>query len=628
MSMSYPLLEQIDRPADLRLLSTQQLPQVCDELRQCLLEKVARTGGHLASGLGVVELTVAIHYVFDTPNDHLLWDVGHQAYPHKILTARRDSMHTIRKSGGLSGFPKRDESPYDDFGVGHSSTSISAALGMAIVDRLNGRQNAHIAVIGDGAMTAGMAFEALHHAAAVSSNILLILNDNEMSISPNVGGLSSYLSRMLSSDLYHRLRNTGKQALKAFLPLQVLAKCAENRFKSFAGACNLFENFGFHYTGPQDGHDVLALVDILRVLKVRQGPKILHIKTIKGRGYQRAEDEPVAYHGVSGFDVSQGLVKSNKASPVTFTQVFSSWLCECAAKDQRLIAITPAMREGSGLVEFSNCYPERYFDVAIAEQHAVTLAAGMACKGAKPVVAIYSTFLQRAYDQLIHDVALQNLDVLFAVDRAGIVGEDGATHAGVFDIAYARLIPNMVIMTPSDADEMILALNTAYHHQGPALVRYPKGGITGMTVNPNNSDKTIVLGKGRLLQHGKELAILVFGTLLADVRSLADDYQATLVDMRFAKPLDGDLITDIALSHRYVLVIEEGVVLGGVGEQVRGMLQAQNPLLSVSLSAIADRFVNHGSRAEILAQHGLDRAGFQRLIEALISPSIQYKNNS
>lgn len=612
----YPLLDTINSPADLRRLSVEQLPILCDELRASLLETVAQTGGHLASGLGVVELTVAIHYVFDTPTDSLVWDVGHQAYPHKMLTERRWRMNTMKKRGGLSGFPKRDESPYDDFGVGHSSTSISAALGMAIADQLNNKNTAHIAVIGDGAMTAGMAFEALHHAASLSANILVILNDNEMSISPNVGGLHSYLSKILVSDLYQDVRSKSKKVLKHLPPFGDLAKFAEDRVKEFAGFSNLFEDFGFDYTGPNDGHNVIGLVETLQELKHRKGPKLLHIKTIKGKGYKKAEAAPVDYHGVSTFNLNDGLCtdKANQGNKApTFTEVFSQWLVEAGQREDKLIGITPAMREGSGLVEFSEKFPDRYFDVAIAEQHAVTLAAGMACKGTKPVVAIYSTFLQRAYDQLIHDVALQNLDVLFAVDRAGIVGEDGATHAGTFDLAYCRLVPNMVVMTPSDEAEMVQMLNTGLAYQGPALVRYPKGtGALGKT--PKNDTQMLPIGKGKIVRQGEKLAILCFGTLLSRLTDVAEKHNATLVDMRFVKPLDVELIESLLINHSHIVVVEEGVVIGGVGEQIATFINQHKPMLRVKCIGIADEFVAHGKRDEILSQYGLDEVGLSQTI--------------
>lgn len=610
--MNHSLLEQVQTPHDLRRLPESSLPAFCAALRTALLENVAQTGGHLASGLGVVELTVALHYVFDTPDDSLIWDVGHQAYPHKMLTERRLQMHTMKKMGGLSGFPKRDESPYDNFGVGHSSTSISAALGMAIADQLAGdEQRQHVAIIGDGAMTAGMAFEALHHAASLSANILVILNDNDMSISPNVGGLSDYLSQILVSDLYQEVREKSKAVLKHLPPFNDLAKFAESQVKAFVGGSNLFEDLGFAYTGPVDGHDVLALVEILRRLKQQTGPRLLHVKTKKGKGYARAEAAPITYHGVGQFDLAHGITPKPVLDPAkvekpTFTEVFSAWLCDMAARDERLVGITPAMREGSGLVAFSERFPNRYFDVAIAEQHAVTLAAGMACRGLKPVVAIYSTFLQRAYDQLIHDVALQNLDVLFAIDRGGIVGEDGATHAGVFDLAYSRLIPNLVIMTPSDEQEAFKLLNTGFAYNGPALVRYPKGnGALGQLIR---TDETVPIGQGKIVRAGKNLAILAFGTLRYQLQESAEKWDSTLVDMRFVKPLDEALILNLAKTHSKMVVVEEGSALGGVGEQIATLIAQKAKQVDILPLALADKFPEHGKREEILDKYGLSAA--------------------
>lgn len=618
-----PLLDTVNTPDELRHLALGQLPQLCRELRACLLQTVSQTGGHLASGLGVVELTVAIHYVFDTPHDSLVWDVGHQAYPHKILTGRRAQMPTLKRQHGLSGFPKRDESRYDDFGVGHSSTSISAALGMAIADQLNGKRHSHIAVIGDGAMTAGMAFEALHHAASLSADLLVILNDNDMSISPNVGAMSSYLSEVLGSELYQDVRQKGKAVLKHIPPLDGLAKFVEERAKDIASANNLFEDLGFDYTGPQDGHDVLALVATLKRLKTQSGPKLLHVKTVKGKGYCRAEAAPIDYHGVSGFDVNKGLVPSQPSNAPTFTQVFSAWINHQAQQDSRLVAITPAMREGSGLVEFSQQFPNRYYDVAIAEQHAVTLAAGMACKGLKPVVAIYSTFLQRAYDQLIHDVALQNLDVLFALDRAGVVGEDGATHAGVFDIAYSCLIPNLVVMTPSDELEMLALLQTGYAYNGPALVRYPKG-KGDLQQLPQTPQAEIAVGQSKLVRQSslapsqvKKLAILVFGTLLARCHTIAATLDATLIDMRFAKPFDQARIEQLiaTLGHTHVVILEEGSLIGGVGAEIADFVHQCNAATRVKRLGIADEFVPHGKRDEVLAGFGLDETHIAQQIQ-------------
>lgn len=607
ISLVTPLLDKISYPNDLKQLPREQLPQLCDELRQFVIESVAQTGGHLASSLGVIELTVAIHYVFDMPNDGLIWDVGHQSYPHKILTGRKDKMPTLRQKGGLSGFPKRSESDYDDFGTGHSSTSISAALGMAIANQYlvpADKQRQIVAVIGDGAMTAGMAFEALHHAASLSANILVVLNDNDMSISPNVGSFSSYISKVLSSELFTDIRSQGKKILKHLPPFDGLAKFAESRVKELVAHSNLFEDLGFSYQGPVDGHDVLQLVDALYMQKTKQGPRLLHIKTIKGKGYSQAEIEPIKYHGVKSFDSHAGL----KSSPekLTYTKVFSEWLLAAANREAKLMAITPAMREGSGLVEFSEQFPARYFDVAIAEQHAVTLAAGMACKGVKPVVAIYSTFLQRAYDQLVHDVAIQNLDVLFAIDRAGIVGEDGSTHAGVFDIAFMRTVPNLVIMTPSDENEMVLMLNTGLFYQGPAAVRYPKG--TGMGNSLAVNVDTLPIGKAIVRQQGSGVAVLVFGTLLAAIQEATQQVGATLVDMRFVKPLDIACLDELLLTHQRFMVIEEGAIKGGIGEEVANYLYQKQANIQVQCHGVADDFIQQGSRDEVLAFCGLDKS--------------------
>ncbi|HID81863.1 MAG TPA: 1-deoxy-D-xylulose-5-phosphate synthase [Thiotrichales bacterium] len=536
------LLEQINSPADLRKLSPQQLSTLALELRSFLLDSVSRSGGHLASGLGVVELTIALHYVFQTPNDRLVWDVGHQCYPHKILTGRKNAMASIRQEDGLAGFPKRDESDYDTFGVGHSSTSISAALGMAIASRKKGEKRNAIAVIGDGAMTAGMAFEALNHAGDLGENLLVVLNDNDMSISPNVGGLSNYMARVLSSRLYVTMREGGKQLLKPLPPMQELAKRAEEHMKGMVVPGTLFEELGFHYYGPIDGHNVDLLVKTLKNIQSVSGPKLLHVITRKGKGYERAEEEPVRYHGVSQFDPSIGIQKKNTGVK-TYTEVFSDWLCDQAAADERLIGITPAMREGSGLVEFSKRFPKRYFDVAIAEQHALTLAAGMACEGLKPVVAIYSTFLQRAYDQLIHDIALQNLPVLLAIDRAGLVGPDGPTHAGSFDLSFLRCIPNMTIMAPADEAECRQMLSTGFALDGPAAVRYPRG--TGPGVATANNLETLAIGKGEIVRQGKDCALLVFGSPLAEALKVAEEINATVANMRFIKPLDTNLIEEL-----------------------------------------------------------------------------------
>lgn len=587
----YPLLDTIDSPADLRCLPLAELPQLCAELRGFLLETVAQTGGHLGAGLGVVELTVAIHYVFDTPDDSLVWDVGHQAYPHKILSQRRKQMHTLRQFNGLSGFPKRDESVYDAFGVGHASTAVSAVLGMAIADQVAGLAHSHIAVIGDSAMTAGMVYEALQHSVETTADIWVILNDNNMSIS----------------------------------------ETSATRTQTTTNMARWFGDFGFDYTGVTDGHDVLGLVETLTALKQQQGSKLLHVKTVKGKGYANAEADPVAYHGVPPFNLSRGLkndLVSQGSNALTFTRVFSDWLVDTATHDEKLLAITPAMCEGSGLVAFSEQFPQRYFDVDIAEQHAVTLAAGMACRGAKPVVAIYSTFLQRAYDQLVHDVALQNLDVLFAVDRAGVVGEDGATHAGIFDLAYSRALPNMVVMTPSDEAEMYLLLNTGYHYKGPALVRYPKGhgnlGSLGNLDRLKASDNvlntlkttTLPIGKAHVVQRGETLAILVFGTLLSRLEDYAQANNATLVDMRFVKPLDAVLLAELAETHRYVVTVEEGSLQGGIGEHVAQFFNEQHHSIRTLALGIADGIVPHGKRDEVLTQYRLDKNSLQADIDA------------
>jgi len=539
------LLDSIHTPADLRKLSQQDLSDLSDELRQFLLESISKSGGHLSAGLGVVELTIALHYVFDTPNDDIVWDVGHQAYAHKVLTGRKDALKTIRKKGGLSGFPKRSESEYDSFGVGHSSTSISAALGMALAAKQNNQDKQAIAVIGDGAMTAGMAYEAMNHAGDVEADLLVVLNDNDMSISPNVGGLRTYLSHLLSGRLYSTFRENSKKMLAPLPSLSRLIKLTEEHMKGMVLPGTLFEEMGFKYFGPIDGHNVDELVDILNNIKAIKGPKILHIVTQKGKGYDKAEQDRCTYHGVSSFELDKGIVPSAPSSP-TYTQVFGKWLCDIAKLDDKLIGITPAMREGSGLVEFSEQFPERYYDVAIAEQHAVTLAAGMACNGMKPVVAIYSSFLQRAYDQLLHDVAIQNLPVLFAIDRAGLVGADGATHSGNYDISFLRCIPNMTIMTPTDENECRQMLYTGYRQDSPVTVRYPRG--KGVGVTPNEIMQSIPIGKAVELRssHTKNIAILLFGSLLATAKQVANQLDASLINMRFVKPLDTELLQDIA----------------------------------------------------------------------------------
>lgn len=608
------LLEDINSPADLRKLRPEQLTSVAHELRSFLLDSVSRSGGHLASGLGVVELTVALHYVFQTPDDRLIWDVGHQCYPHKILTGRKDAMNSIRKENGLAGFPKRDESKYDSFGVGHSSTSISAALGMAIAARQQGENRKAVAVIGDGAMTAGIAFEALNHAGDLGEDILVVLNDNDMSISPNVGGLSNYMGRVLSSRLYVTMREGGKQLLKPLPPMTELAKRAEEHMKGMVVPGTLFEELGFKYFGPIDGHDVDLLVKTMNNIQSIKGPKLLHVITQKGKGYIHAEKEPVRYHGVGQFDPDKGLHPVTSSSTKTYTEVFSDWLCDQATADERLIGITPAMREGSGLVEFSEKFPGRYFDVAIAEQHALTLAAGMACDGLKPVVAIYSTFLQRSYDQLIHDIALQNLPVLLAIDRAGLVGPDGPTHAGSFDLSYLRCIPNMTIMAPCDENECRQMLSTGFALDGPAAVRYPRG--KGSGVIPEDNLDTLPVGKGEIVRQGKETALLVFGSPLAEALEVAKKINATVANMRFIKPLDTTLIKELAATHQKLVTLEDNAVAGGAGSAVNEYLQSENNCINILNLGLPDSFQEHGSRENLLTNAGLDAAGIMKSITA------------
>ena len=608
-----PLLDSIDSPADLRALDEKQLPQLADELRAFLLFTVGQTGGHFGAGLGVVELTIALHYVYETPDDRLVWDVGHQTYPHKILTSRRERMNTMRQSKGLSGFPKRDESEYDTFGVGHSSTSLSAGLGMSIGSRMAGSERKAVAVIGDGAMTAGMAFEALNHAAHVENDMLVILNDNNMSISPNVGGFASYLSRVWSSRFYNALREGSKQVLTKIPQAWELARKTEEHLKGFVSPGTLFEEMGFNYIGPIDGHDLPRLVRYLRNLREIKGPKLLHIITRKGKGFTPAEEDPVGYHALNKIEPKKKSIKSTDA-PVKpkYQDVFGQWLCDMAAQDTRLVGITPAMREGSGMVSFAEQYPERFYDVAIAEQHAVTLAAGIACEGQKPVVAIYSTFLQRAYDQLVHDVALQHLDVTFAIDRAGLVGEDGPTHAGSFDISFLRCIPDMVLATPSDENECRQLLYTAYQHPGPAAVRYPRGTGTGVAIQ--QPMQLLPLGKGVVRREGKQVAILNFGTSLAAALQAADKLNATVCDMRFAKPLDNELIERMAASHSLLVTVEENAIAGGAGSGVSEYLASTGIVMPILHLGFADHFIEHDSQTVQLAAQGLDAAGIERAI--------------
>ncbi|MEO0318805.1 MAG: hypothetical protein RL404_2482 [Pseudomonadota bacterium] len=600
------LLKKINDPADLRALSRAELRTLADELRSYLLESVSKTGGHLSSNLGTVELTIALHYVFSTPDDRIVWDVGHQTYPHKILTGRRDRMPTLRQQGGLSGFPKRDESPYDTFGTAHSSTSISAALGMALAARTKGEQRHSVAVIGDGAMTAGMAFEALNNVGVYEDiKMLVVLNDNDMSISPPVGALNRYLARLLSGKFYAAAKNVGKSVL----PPRMLefAKRFEEHAKGMLVPATMFEEFGLNYIGPIDGHDLDSLIPTLQNLKDLKGPQFLHVVTKKGQGYKLAEADPILYHGPGKFNPAEGIKPAAAPAKTTYTQVFGDWLCDMAAADGKLVGITPAMREGSGMVSFEQQYPDRYYDVGIAEQHAVTFAAGLACEGLKPVVAIYSTFLQRGYDQLIHDVALQDLDVTFALDRAGLVGADGATHAGNYDIAFLRCIPNMVVMTPSDEDECRKMLTTAYRHPGPASVRYPRGAGIGAAVEA--SLDPIAMGKGIVRRRGKGVAILAFGTMVAPALKAADELNASVADMRFVKPLDAALVAQLAATHDLIVTVEEGCVMGGAGSAVAEAMAAAGivkPLLQLGLP---DKFIDHGDAQQLLAQCGLDAAG-------------------
>ena len=606
---SYPLLHSIQSPADLRLLARAQLRPLADELRAFLLESVARTGGHLSSNLGTVELTVALHYVFDTPQDQLVWDVGHQTYPHKILTGRRDRMPTLRQFGGLSGFPQRAESEFDTFGTAHSSTSISAALGMAVAARLRGEERRAIAVIGDGALTAGMAFEALNNAGVAEANLLVVLNDNDMSISPPVGALNRYLAQLMSGQFYSAAKHVGKSVLKGAPPLFELAKRIEEHAKGMVVPATLFEKFGFNYIGPIDGHDLESLIPTLENIRHLKGPQFLHVVTKKGQGYKLAEADPVAYHGPGKFDPSVGLQKPASPAKQGFTQVFGQWLCDMAAADTRLVGITPAMREGSGLVAFEQKFPERYFDVGIAEQHAVTFAAGLATQGLKPVVAIYSTFLQRGYDQLVHDVAIQNLPVVFALDRAGLVGADGATHAGAYDISFLRCIPNVSIACPADENECRQLLSTAFAQSHPVAVRYPRGAGAGVPVQA--SLEGLPFGKGALVQQGQGVALLVFGTLLYPALEVARKLGLTVVNMRWAKPLDTELLLQTAQSHQALVSIEDGAIMGGAGSAVLEALAAAGVVVPVLQLGLPDVFIEHGDPAHLMSLQGLDAPGIE-----------------
>lgn len=622
-----PLLDIIDTPQDLRRLEKKQLPQVAAELREFLLDSVGKTGGHFASNLGAVELTVALHYVYDTPEDHLVWDVGHQSYPHKILTGRKNQMHTMRQYGGLAGFPKRSESEYDAFGVGHSSTSIGAALGMAVADKQLGNNRRSVAIIGDGAMTAGQAFEALNCAGDMDVDLLVILNDNEMSISPNVGALPKYLASNVVRDMHGLLSTIKAQSSKVLDKLpgaMELAQKVENKIKTLAGeaehakqSLSLFENFGFRYTGPVDGHNVENLVDVLKDLRGRKGPQLLHVITKKGNGYKFAENDPVKYHAVAKLpsEVPAPEVKPAASKP-TYTQVFGQWLCDQAAADERLVAITPAMREGSGLVEFEQQFPDRYFDVGIAEQHAVTFAGGLACEGIKPVVAIYSTFLQRAYDQLVHDVALQNLPVLFAIDRAGIVGADGPTHAGLYDLSFLRCVPNMIIAAPSDENECRLLLSTCYQANSPSAVRYPRGTGTGATVS--DGLEIVEIGKGIIRREGSKIAVIAFGSMVAPSLTAADKLNATVADMRFVKPIDEELIVRLARSHDYIVTAEENAEQGGAGSAVLEVLAKHGICKPVLLLGVEDKVTEHGDPKKLLDDLGLSAEAIEKRIAGWI----------
>ncbi len=617
MNKIYPILDQINDPTDLRRLTADQLPQAADDVRQYLIDNISQCGGHFGSGLGTVELTVALHYVFDTPKDRIVWDVGHQAYPHKILTGRKNLLQTIKQKNGLAPFPKRSESQYDTFGVGHSSTSIGAALGMSLGAQIIGEEREVVAVIGDGAMTAGMAYEALNHGGELDTNILVVLNENEMSISPNVGALTRMLIKIVSGRTYNRMREKSKRWMRRGSWLWKFLSRWEEHTKGMFVPNTLFEELGFHHLGPIDGHDMPTLINTLQTAKEIQGPKLLHIITKKGKGYKPAEENPIKYHAVSKFDPKIGMKPSVSPTRPSYTSIFSNWICDMARIDQSLVAITPAMREGSGLVEFSKLFPRRYFDVGIAEQHAVTLAAGMACEGIKPVVAIYSTFLQRAYDQLIHDVAIQNLDVLFAIDRGGVVGPDGATHAGNLDLSYLRCIPNLVIMAPADENECRQMLYTGHIHKGPAAVRYPRGTGPGTSIQPKM--KALKIGQAHTLRRGtKEIAILSFGVMLESAMKVAESLDTSLVDMRFIKPLDEEIIIKMANQHNCLVTIEDNVIAGGAGSAVNEVVQRLKLDVIVLNLGLPDYFQDHGSREELLEEAGLDEANIQRRIQAFI----------
>ncbi len=615
---TYPLLDTINHPARLRELTVEQLPVLAEELRRFLIESVAQTGGHLSSNLGTVELTLALHYVYNTPEDRLVWDVGHQTYAHKILTGRREGMARLRSHGGVSGFPKRSESEFDTFGVGHSSTSISAALGMAQATRLKGENRHTVAIIGDGAMSAGQAFEALNNAGVADANMLVILNDNDMSISPPVGALHKHLARILSGSTFNAARKAGEKMLSVAPSLLEFANRVEGHVKGLLSPGTLFEELGFNYIGPIDGHDLDALIPTLQNLQKLPGPQFLHVITKKGQGYKLAEADPVRYHGVSKFQPDLGLDGEKPGDRPSYTQIFGDWLCDMAATDDRLVAITPAMGEGSGMMRFAERFPTRYFDVGIAEQHAVTFAAGLACEGLRPVLAIYSTFLQRGYDQLLHDVALQNLPVVFALDRGGLVGADGPTHHGTFDLSYITCIPNMVLMTPADENECRRMLTTAFHHEGPAAVRYPRG--AGMGVKPDKALSALPLGKGEIRRQGRQVALLAFGAMLAPALAAAEELDATVANMRFVKPIDRELILQLAAEHSLLVSVEENVLIGGAGSEVARVLEEAGSTVSFVRIGLPDRFIDHGDQALLLAETGLDKNGILQKVHSCLKP--------
>lgn len=613
----YPLLDTINLPSQLRELDPKKLPQFANELRNFLVESVAKTGGHLSSNLGTVELTIAMHYVFNTPHDQIVWDVGHQTYAHKILTGRRENMNKLRMHGGIAGFPRRDESEYDAFGTAHSSTSISAALGMAVATQLNQTGKRAIAVIGDGAMSAGMAFEALNNAGVMDANLLVILNDNDMSISRPVGALNNYLAKLMSGQFYATARRAGEKVLGVMPPVLELAKRAEEHVKGMVTPSTLFEEFGFNYIGPIDGHDLDVLIKTLNNIKQLDGPQFLHVVTRKGAGYKQAEDDPILYHGVGKFDTKKGIAPSKTVAKPTYTQIFGDWLCDMAAQDSRLIGVTPAMREGSGLVRFSQEYPTRYFDVGIAEQHAVTFAAGAACEGLKPVVAIYSTFLQRAYDQLIHDVAIQNLPVVFAIDRAGLVGADGPTHAGSFDLTYLRCIPNMTVMAPADEDECRQMLYTAFKIDTPTAVRYPRGSGSGVPIQKEMH--MLPIGRGEIRRQGEKIALLSFGSMLTPCLAAAEELNATVVNMRFIKPLDDELVASLSANHDLLVTVEENTIMGGAGSAVAESLYKQKIYTKILQLGLPDTFIDQGDHAQMLANCGLDKDGIIDSVNSTLS---------